>query len=380
MSMLYEFEAKRLFREFGIPTPGNKLYTNRQSIDDFVKEINNNSFMVKGQALAGGRGKAGLIKKVVAEEAESYIQSIIGREHKGKPVELVMLEEPMQIEKEYYLALMINTATGNYHILSSSMGGVDIETVAKEHPEEIHRQDVPIDIEPLPYHFMDLGKKLGFSGRTLTQFAGILTKMFNMAIKKDLTLIEINPLILTKENKLIAADAKVVIDKNAYYRNKDIAELKSQRDQYTDLEYEATEAGISYVELDGEIGIIACGAGLSMATCDLLEYYGSAPANFLDVGGGASSEKVHKALDILSRQDIKGIFINVFGGITRCDEVARGIISAKEELNITIPMTIRLIGTNDQEGIKILEENGFHAFGEMKPAAKKIVELIKGGN
>ncbi len=380
MGMLYEFEAKSLFKENAIPVPRNKLYTDRQSIDDFVKEINSNSFMAKGQALAGGRGKAGLIKKVAADEAEEYIKSIIGKVHKGKPIELVMLEEPMEIEKEYYLAVMINTATGAYSVLASSMGGIDIETVAKEHPEEIHKLEVAIDAEPLPFMFMALGKRLGFKNKTLTQFASILVKMFNMAIKNDLTLVEINPLILTKDLKLIAADAKVVIDKNAYYRNKNIASLKSQRDQYNDFEFEATEAGISYVELEGNVGIIACGAGLSMATCDLLEYNGLAPANFLDVGGGANSEKVYKALDILSRHNLEGIFINVFGGITRCDEVARGIISAKQKLNIEIPMTIRLIGTNDKEGIKILEENGFHAFGEMEPAVKKIVELIKGGN
>ncbi|MHA1115413.1 MAG: ADP-forming succinate--CoA ligase subunit beta [Candidatus Heimdallarchaeaceae archaeon] len=380
MGMLYEYEAKELFRKHGIPTPANKLYENKESIDEFVKEINQKTFMAKGQALSGGRGKAGLIKKVSAEEAEDYIKSIIGKDHKGKPIQQVMLEEPMTIAKEYYLAIMINNATGNYHVLSSSMGGVDIESVAKEHPEAIFRQDLPIDFEPLPYQFVDLGKKLGFQGRVLNQFTSIMVKMFSMAISKDLTLVEINPLILTEDNKLIAADAKVVVDKNAYYRNKDLAQLKSQIDQYTELELEATEAGISYVELDGEIGIIACGAGLSMATCDLLEYYGSSPANFLDVGGGADREKVHKALDILSREKIKGIFINVFGGITRCDEVAHGIISAKEELNIDVPIVIRLIGTNDKEGIKILEENGFHAFGEMKPAAKKIVELVKGGN
>ncbi|MCG3227150.1 MAG: hypothetical protein H7645_09535 [Candidatus Heimdallarchaeota archaeon] len=201
-----------------------------------------------------------------------------------------------------------------------------------------------------------------------------------MAQKRDLTLIEINPLILTPDKQIIAADSKVVIDGNAEYRQPDIANLKSQRDRHTDLEFEADQAGISYVQLDGEIGIISGGAGLAMATCDLLEFHGSSPANFLDVGGGADETKIEKSLEILSRQDIKGIFVNFFAGITRCDDVANGIINASKKYEIRIPMVIRLVGTNDDQGIKILEDNGINAYGKMEPAAKRIVELVKGGN
>ena len=288
--------------------------------------------MVKGQALSGGRGKAGLIKKVTADEAEDYIQSILGQYHRGKPIELVMLEEPLEIEKEYYLVVMLDNSSGQYLTLASSRGGVDIEDIAENYPDEIFRETLPIFYEPFPYQFMELGKKLGFVARTLTQFTSLMTNMVNMAIRNDLTLIEINPLILTPDKKIIAADSKVVIDGNAYYRQPKIASLKSQRDRHTDLEYEADEAGISYVQLDGEIGIIAGGAGLSMATCDLLEFFGSSPANFLDVGGGAGDIKIEKSLEILSNQDIKGIFINFFAGITRCDDVARGVINATKKL------------------------------------------------
>lgn len=379
MSILYEFEGKQLFSKSGIPVPRFKLYEGRHSIEEFIKEIGKNEVMAKAQALGGGRGKAGLIKKVTLETAEEYIQSIIGRIHMGKPVEIVMLEEPVEIEKEYYLAVMLDTVSGDYLILASSRGGVDIEEIAEKYPDEIYRKPLKINVEPQPYMFIELGKQLGFAGKLLTQFISILTNMVNMAIKYDLTLVEINPLILTKENKIVAADSKVVPDGNALYRQPEIASLKSQRDQYSDLEYEAVQSGISFVQLEGDIGIIACGAGLSMATCDILKFYGSSPANFLDVGGGADKVKVAKALEILAKEKVKGIFINVFGGITRCDEVAYGIIDATKRLNLNVPMVIRLIGTNDKEGIKILEENGYHAYGEMEPAAKKIVELVKGG-
>ena len=380
MSMLYEFEGKLLFKDSKIPIPRIKIYTDTESIKQFAEEIGRDTMMAKGQALAGGRGKAGLIKKVTIDTAEEYIKSIIGREHKGKPVAAVMLEELVEITKEYYLALMLDNKSGSYLMLASTMGGVDIEDVADNHPSEIHRTLLPINIDPQTYHFMELGKKMGFKAKTLRRFASICVKMFLMAIKHDLTLIEINPLVITPDDKLIAADSKVVIDGNAYFRQPAIAALQSQRDQHTELEYEATLAGISYVQLDGDIGIIAGGAGLSMTTCDLLEFYGSSPANFLDVGGGANDEKVYKALELLSKMDIKGIYVNFFAGITRCDDVANGIISANKKLNINVPLVIRMIGTKDVEGIKILEENEIHAYTKMEPSVQKIVELVKGGN
>ncbi len=380
MPMLYEIEGKQLFKENNIPTPMFRAYDGPESIQAFVKELGSEIMMAKAQALSGGRGKAGLIKKVSAAEADEYIQSILGRDHRGKPVELVMLEQPVEITNEFYLSVMVDNATGQYLVLASSRGGVDIEDVAENYPEDIFKEYFSVFVEPLPYMFMDLGKKLGFEARTLTSFANIMANMIKMAQKRDLTLIEINPLILTKDNQIIAADSKVVIDGNAEYRQPDIAALPSQRARLTDLEYEANQAGISYVQLDGEIGIISGGAGLSMATCDLLEFYGSSPANFLDVGGGADETKIEKSLEILSSHDIKGIFVNFFAGITRCDDVANGIINASKKFEIKVPMVIRLVGTNDDEGIQILEDNGINAYGKMEPAAKRIVELVKGGN
>ena len=380
MPMLYEIEGKQLFKENRIPVPKFRAYDGISSIKAFAEELGSDIMMAKAQALSGGRGKAGLIRKVSASEAEDYIQSILGKDHRGKPVEIVMLEEPMEIENEYYLSIMLDNASSKYLILASSRGGVDIEEVAEKYPDEIFKENFSVFSEPLPYMFMDLGKKLGFEARTLTSFANIMTNMFIMAQKRDLTLIEINPLILTPDKKIIAADSKVVIDGNAEYRQPDIANLKSQRDRHTSLEFEADQAGISYVQLDGEIGIISGGAGLAMATCDLLEFYGSSPANFLDVGGGADETKIEKSLEILSRQDVKGIFVNFFAGITRCDDVANGIINASKKYEIRVPMVIRLVGTNDDQGIKILEDNGINAYGKMEPAAKRIVELVKGGN
>ena len=380
MPMLYEIEGKQLFKENGIPVPKFKAYDGIESIKAFTEELGNDIMMAKAQALSGGRGKAGLIRKVSASEAEEYIQSILGRDHRGKPVEIVMLEEPMEIVNEYYLSVMLDNASGKYLVLASSRGGVDIEEVAEKYPDDIFKEYFSAFVEPQSYMFMEIGKKLGFKAKTLTSFSNIMRNMFVMAQQRDLTLIEINPLILTPDNKIIAADSKVVIDGNADFRQLDIASLKSQRDRHTDLEFEADEAGISYVQLEGEIGIISGGAGLAMATCDLLEFYGSSPANFLDVGGGADETKIEKSLEILSRQKIKGIFINFFAGITRCDDVAQGIINASKKFKIKVPMVIRLVGTNDDIGIQILEENGINAYGKMEPAAKRIVELVKGGN
>jgi succinyl-CoA synthetase beta subunit len=380
MPMLYEIEGKQLFKENGIPVPKFRAYDGIESIKAFAEELGNDIMMAKAQALSGGRGKAGLIRRVSASEAEEYIQSILGRDHQGKPVEIVMLEEPMEIVNEYYLSVMLDNASGKYLVLASSRGGVDIEEVAEKYPDEIFKEYFSAFVEPQSYMFMEIGKKLGFKAKTLTSFSNIMKNMFVMAQQRDLTLIEINPLILTPDNKIIAADSKVVIDGNADFRQVDIASLKSQRDRHTDLEFEADEAGISYVQLAGEIGIISGGAGLAMATCDLLEFYGSSPANFLDVGGGADETKIEKSLEILSRQEIKGIFINFFAGITRCDDVAQGIINASKKFEIKVPMVIRLVGTNDDVGIQILEENGINAYGKMEPAAKRIVELVQGGN
>ncbi len=378
--MLYEIEGKQLFKENKIPTPLFKAYTDSSSILQFAEEIGSNVMMAKAQALIGKRGKAGLIRKVSSDEAEEYIQSILGRDHGGKPVEIVMLEQLLEIETEYYLAVMLDNESGKYLIIASPRGGVDIEEVAENYPDEIFKKYLPISVEPFPYMFVDLGKKLGFEAKTLTSFTSIMTKMINMAKKRDLTLVEINPLVLTPDKQIIAADSKVVIDGNSDYRQADLASLKSQRARHTDLEFEADEAGISYVQLDGVIGIISGGAGLAMATCDILEFFGSSPANFLDVGGGADETKIEKSLEILSRQDIKGIFVNFFAGITRCDDVAQGIINASKKFEIKVPIVIRLVGTNDKEGIQILEENGIKAYGEMEPAARKIIELVKGGN
>jgi len=380
MPMLYEIEGKQLFKENGIPVPKFKAYNGIESIKAFTEELGNDVMMAKAQALSGGRGKAGLIRKVSVSEAEEYIQSILGRDHRGKPVEIVMLEEPMEIINEYYLSVMLDNASGKYLVLASSRGGVDIEEVAEKYSDEIFKEYFSAFVEPQPYMFIEIGKKLGFKAKTLISFSNIMSNMFRMAQYRDLTLIEINPLILTPDNRIIAADSKVVIDGNAEFRQPDIASLKSQRDRHTDLEFEADEAGISYVQLDGEIGIISGGAGLAMATCDMLEFYGSSPANFLDVGGGADETKIEKSLEILSRQEIKGIFINFFAGITRCDDVAQGIINASKKFEIKVPMVIRLVGTNDDIGIQILEENGINAYGKMEPAAKRIVELVSGGN
>ncbi len=378
MGMLYEFEGKSIFKKHKLPLPPSKVVT---SVEEAVKAAEELGLpvVIKAQTLSGKRGKRGLIKKVdTIDEVKEKSAEILSKESDGRPIKKLLIEKVVPIKQEFYASVMVDGSHVALLSMFSPEGGMDIEEIAKTKPEKLEKIMFPMDIKPFGYRFFPALKRQGITGKDMVKLAGFLKKLVEIVQKEDLTLAEINPLVLTEDGQYLALDAKVVVDDNASYRHPEWKEFTSLIDRYTKEEIEAKEAGISFVELDGEIGMIACGAGLGMATMDLIKYFGANPKNFLDVGGGASPEKVSKALEILSRDpEVKVILVNVFGGITRGDQVALGIIDAIKKFNIKIPIVVRLIGTNQEEGVKILKEHGIEAYTEMEPAIKKAVELVK---
>ncbi|MBU7044740.1 MAG: ADP-forming succinate--CoA ligase subunit beta [Theionarchaea archaeon] len=362
---LYEYEAKEIFSQHGIPIPQGKVITDPSQITGFTYPV-----VLKAQVLVGGRGKAGGVQFGHHEkEAQELAEKILAMTIKDIPVEELLVYTAVDIEKEYYLGLVVDRNARKIVAIASSEGGVDIESVAEKSPEKIAKLEIDPFIGMRPYHAIDLGKKIGLQGKSLLNFANIAIKLYQIGEKYDAELIETNPLALT-ENGFIAVDAKLNVDDNALYRQK----FSPKEEEYTDLERMAKKAGLSYVSLDGNIAIIGCGAGLVMASLDMIQKFGGTPANFLDVGGGANAENMKQALDIVTRQEgLKSIFINIFGGITRCDQIAQGIV----EFAPKIPISVRMMGTNEEEGIEILENHGYSVFDNMAETARKAVELTQ---
>lgn len=378
---LYEYEAKELFKEEGIPIPNGAT---AKSVEEALQKAESIGYPVvlKVQVLVGGRGKAGGVKIVdTPESLKKVANNLLSMHIKGEKVYCLLIEKKLDIAKELYLSIFLDRSQRSPVIIASELGGVDIEEVAAEHPEKIVKRYVNPIIELQNYHVMDVVNKLTVSNETKKQISDIIKKLWSIFKKYDAELVEINPLVVTEENNVVAADAKVLIDENSLFRHpKFLSLLETRKGEYSSRELEAMEYGMSYVELNGNIGIIGNGAGLVMSTMDVVKYFGGSPANFLDVGGGASAERMYKALKIVSSNpNVRAIFINILGGITRCDEMAQGIIKALHDLKLRIPLVIRLVGTNEEEGRKILQENGIHAFDDMEVAAKKVVELVKGG-
>ncbi|MBI5159786.1 ADP-forming succinate--CoA ligase subunit beta [Candidatus Micrarchaeota archaeon] len=365
---LKEFEGKQLLASFEVSTSKGLVANTAEEAQAKITQIECAEVAVKAQVLAGGRGKAGGIKLVKKSEAPETTRQMLGREIKGKKIEQVLIEEKLEIEKEYYLSLTVNRSEKNVTLLFSEEGGVEIEELAKNSPEKIKK--IGIERE---FNAREVERKLSTSkhAREITEIAG---KMFKLMKAKDAELVEINPLAISR-GKLVAADAKIIIDDNALYRQPEFAPLKQR--ELSESEKKAKQSDLNYVELDGDIAIIGNGAGLVMATLDIVQHFGGKPANFLDVGGGANFEQVQKAVEIVLEKNPKGIWINVFGGITRCDDVARGLANYKKEKQIKVPIVVRLIGTNEAEGKKILEENGISTQDSMEECAKKIVELTR---
>jgi succinyl-CoA synthetase beta subunit len=375
---LHEYQSKRIFAEYGVPIPSGDVATTPADAREIAKQMGG-PVVIKSQVLVGGRGKAGGIK--VAKdptEAERLADQILGMNIKGLIVDKVLIDEAANIKEEIYLGMVIDRVLQKPVLIASSEGGAEIEEVAKTNPEAIIRLPINPSWGLLDYQARDLAFELGLRRTFINQFVRIVQGLYKAFVNIDANLAEINPLAVTDQDRLVAVDGKIVLDDNALFRHPDLAELRDAQEE-SPSEREARLAGLSYVKLDGEIGCMVNGAGLAMATMDIVKHYGGEPANFLDIGGGAKSDKVAAALRIiLSDPKVKSVLFNIFGGITRCDEVARGILEALEEVKTEAPMVARLVGTNEEEGRQILAEANFPSASSLGEAAQKAVELARG--
>ena len=384
---IHEYQAKQLFSSYGINVLKGDIAFN---VDDAVKiaeGIDSKKWVVKAQIHAGGRGKGGGVKIANSiKEVEEYSNNILGMNlitpqtgAEGKKVLKIYVEEGCQIKKEYYLGIVLDRAKGKFVMMASTEGGMEIEKVAEEMPEKI----IKVILDPLMglngFQARQLSFALGIPKEAMKDFVRQVTLLSKIAVEKDFTLVEINPLILTEDNKVIALDAKVNIDDNALFRNSDLKELLDES-EVDPKELEAEKYDLSYVKLDGKLGCMVNGAGLAMATMDIIKLKGSSPANFLDVGGGASKEKVSGALKIIiSDKDVKAILINIFGGIMRCDIIAEGIVEAVNEMKLDKPLIVRLEGTNVERGKEILSNSGLEIVTakNLEDAAEKAVSIVE---
>ena len=357
---IHEYQAKELFKQYGIKVPFGKICCDKTNIANVVECVGA-PLVVKAQVHSGARGKAGGVKLASTnDEAIKTAENILGMtlvssQAGEKKVNKILVEKAAKIKKEFYLSITFNRAEENVAIIFSTEGGMDIEEVSKVSPEKILKKNI------LPYEGYDLSdfvKSFGQDNSVSNQIKDVIEKLLKLYVEKDASLVEINPLVLTEENEVIALDAKINFDDNALFRHQEIVEMTDESEE-NPLELEAKKDGLNYIKLDGTIGCMVNGAGLAMATMDIIKLAGKNPANFLDVGGGAGSEKIAKAFKILlSDKNVKAVFINIFGGILRCDLLAEGITSAAKMLKIEVPLIIRMEGTNKEIGAKILQESG----------------------
>lgn len=381
---IHEYQAKRIFERYGIPVPQGQVATTPGEAWRIAKELGK-PVVVKAQVLTGGRGKAGGVRIAGdADEAEQITKSILGMEIRGFSVKRVLVDEAVDIAKEIYLGLVIDRGARRVVMMASGEGGIEIEEVARQWPEKIITQAIDPFIGLRDYQVRATAKGIGLGAEHLGAFSTTAQGLYNAFIDSDASLAEINPLVVTVDNKLMALDAKMVLDDNALFRHRYLADMRDL-DEENPAERAARVEGLSYVKLDGEVGCMVNGAGLAMATMDITMLYGGSPANFLDIGGGARAEKVKAALRIiLSDPNVKAVLFNIFGGITRCDEVARGIVEALRELGAsgqplpTVPMVARLVGTNEAEARQILAEANLITATTLSEAAEKAVKAARG--
>ena len=389
---IHEYQGKELFRRYGIPVPAGEA---AMSVDEAIAAVPRvqkaggvEVVVVKAQIHAGGRGKGGGVKVAKSrEDAEKAIRAIFGMNlvthqtgPEGKKVQRLLVEQGLAIEKEYYLAVTLDRASGRVTIMASAEGGMDIEEVAASHPEKILKAALHPALGYQEYQGRLLGFGLGLGPSQVRQFAVILGSLCRMYDEMDCSLVEVNPLITTKDGRVLALDAKVNFDDNAVDRHPELGDWRDLSEE-DPAEIEAKKYDLSYIALDGNIGCMVNGAGLAMSTMDIIQHYGGQPANFLDVGGGATTEKVTAAFKIITSDPaVKGIFVNIFGGIMKCDTIANGVIAAVKEVGLKVPLVVRLEGTNVELGKKILGESGLnlYAAADMADGAKKIVELAGG--
>jgi succinyl-CoA synthetase beta subunit len=374
---LFEYEAKEIVRQYGLPVPKGEVASTPQEAKDAFLKLNQ-PCMIKAQVLVAGRGKAGGIKPASnSEEASEVARSILSMSIKGEKVAKVLVEQKLAAKRELYVSIVVDRSSKCFTLLCSAEGGVDIEQVAANTPEKIIRHKIDPLIGLQEYESRFVAKRLGYSGKRINQLSSIIIKLYRVMLDYDAELIESNPLIETENGELVAADLRMLIDDNALFRHQNfLARMKTFEPDMTPLEVKAREKNLAYVELDGEVGIIGNGAGLVMATLDMILDYKGRPANFCDVGGGASEERIASALEIvLGNPKVKVLLINIMGGITRCDDVARAILDIQKRMDISKPMVIRLVGTNEKEGQKILAAANIPSLNSMEEAAAKAVEL-----
>ena len=384
---IHEHQAKKILKEYGAPVSNGVVIHSLDEISDKIKLLNSSAYVVKAQIHAGGRGKAGGVKLVKSlEELQKQAAEIFGKVLKthqtgpnGKKVKRLYIEEASDISKEFYLSCLVDRASSMIAFISSTEGGMDIEKVAAETPEKIITTKVDMKENIQVSDVNNIIKIFNFNESQKLVASKLIQSLYKILVEKDASLIEINPLIITKNENLVCLDAKMSFDDNAIFRRPEILELRDLNEEEP-AEIEASKYDLAYIKLNGSIGCMVNGAGLAMATMDIIKLYGEEPANFLDVGGGASKEKVSSAFKlILSDKNVKGILINIFGGIMRCDVIAQGVLDAAKETNLKIPLVVRLAGTNFQEGKNILDKSGLKILSasDLNDAAKKIVEAIK---
>ncbi|HSP22258.1 MAG TPA: ADP-forming succinate--CoA ligase subunit beta [Planococcus sp. (in: firmicutes)] len=383
---IHEYQGKQILKQYGVAVPEGYVAFSPEEAVKAAKELGTEVVVVKAQIHAGGRGKAGGVKLAKnLDEVRAFAKELLGKvlvTHQtgpeGKEVKRLYIEAGSSIEKEYYLGLVLDRETSRVTLMGSEEGGVDIEEVAANNPERLFYEEIDPVVGLTGFQARRMAYNMNIPTKLVNKAAKLMLGLYQAYVDKDAAIVEINPLVVTGDGQVVALDAKFNFDANALYRHQDIMEMRDY-DEEDPKEIEASKYDLSYISLDGNIGCMVNGAGLAMATMDTINYYGGTPANFLDVGGGATAEKVTEAFKIiLSDKNVKGIFVNIFGGIMKCDIIAEGVIQAAKEVSLSVPLVVRLEGTNVELGKKLLNESGLDivAAGTMAEGAKKIVELV----
>ncbi|MBT2649630.1 ADP-forming succinate--CoA ligase subunit beta [Bacillus sp. ISL-34] len=383
---IHEYQGKEILRQYGVSVPNGRVAFTVDEAVEAAKELGTEVVVVKAQIHAGGRGKAGGVKVAKnLDEARTYAEEILGKTlvthqtgPEGKEVKRLLIEEGCDITKEYYIGLVLDRATDSVVLMASEEGGTEIEEVTEKTPEKIFKEVIDPVVGLTGFQARRIAFNINIPASLINKASKLMVNLYTAFVEKDCSIAEINPLVVTGDGDVMALDAKLNFDDNAIYRHKDIAEYRDL-DEEDAKEIEASKHGLSYISLDGNIGCMVNGAGLAMATMDIIKHYMGDPANFLDVGGGATEEKVKEAFKIiLSDQNVKGIFVNIFGGIMKCDIIATGVVAAASELGLDVPLVVRLEGTNVDLGKKILKESGLNitAAESMADGAQKIVSLV----
>lgn len=383
---IHEYQGKQVLKQYGVSVPEGHVAFSPEEAVKAAKELGSDVVVVKAQIHAGGRGKAGGVKLAKnLDEVREYAKELLGKTlvthqtgPEGKEVKRLYIEAGSNIEKEYYLGLVLDRETSLVNLMGSEEGGMDIEEVAANTPERIFYEEIDPVVGLTGFQARRMAFNMNIPAKLVNKAAKLMLGLYQAYVEKDAAIVEINPLVVTGDGQVVALDAKFNFDANALYRHQDIMEMRDY-DEEDPKEIEASKYDLSYISLDGNIGCMVNGAGLAMATMDTINYYGGSPANFLDVGGGATAEKVTEAFKIiLSDKNVKGIFVNIFGGIMKCDIIAEGVIQAAKEVSLEVPLVVRLEGTNVELGKKLLNESGLNivAAGTMADGAKQIVELV----